>query len=116
MGSSMDLWRILQVCTHLQLKSPDHQIPIYPSELAEPQKLLPYFLKPSIVNLDPDTISVHLQAAVKAFGVWSVELSQAWDDDNIPRVKAVVDETVEGLKPFASNADIEVQERVCPYI
>ena len=81
-------------------------------ELAEPQKLLGHLLKPAIAHLASDTIGVYLQAVLKTFGVWAAELSQTWDNDDISKVKATVNEVVEGLRPFTSNANVEVQERV----
>ncbi|VDC05752.1 unnamed protein product [Peniophora sp. CBMAI 1063] len=80
-------------------------------ELVEPQKLIPLLLKSGVTELSPATIGVHLQAVLKIFGLWASELSQNWDNDDLPRVRAVVDETIEALRTFASSSDIEVQER-----
>ncbi|KZV61604.1 Adaptor protein complex AP-3 delta subunit [Peniophora sp. CONT] len=80
-------------------------------ELAEPQKLIPLLLKHGVTELSPGTIGVHLQAVLKIFGLWTSELSQTWDDDDLSRVKAVVEDTTEALYTFASSADMEVQER-----
>lgn len=85
-------------------------------ELAEPQKLIPPLLKPGVTELSPGTIGVHLQAVLKIFGSWTSELAQNWDDDELPRVKAVVDETIEALQPFAPSPDMEVQERVRSHV
>lgn len=85
---------------------------MYRSELSEPQKLLNYLLQPAVLNLASDTIAVYLQAALKIFGNWCADLADRWDDDDLPRVKGVVDSMVERIADFASNPDIEVQERV----
>lgn len=82
------------------------------SELAEPQKLLAYTLQPSIVTLTPDIIAVYLQAAMKVFGSWAAELADRWDDDDLSKVKNVVDMVLGRVGDFATNPDIEVQERV----
>ncbi|EIM92407.1 Adaptor protein complex AP-3 delta subunit, partial [Stereum hirsutum FP-91666 SS1] len=80
-------------------------------ELAEPHKLLTYLLHTSISNLTADTIQVYLQAAIKVFGFWASELAQRWDNDDLPKVKDVVDMIVSRMSDFASSPDIEVQER-----
>lgn len=82
------------------------------SELSEPQKLLEYLLHPGVSKLAPETIAVYVQAALKVFGFWCAEIAEHWDDDNLPRVKGVVDTMVERVTEFATNPDIEVQERV----
>ena len=81
-------------------------------ELAEPQKLLSYLLQPRVLTLPTDIISVYLQAAIKVFGSWAAELADRWDDEDLSQVRSTVDTVVEQVSIFASNADIEVQERV----
>ncbi|KAF9566934.1 Ap3d1 protein [Agrocybe pediades] len=83
----------------------------YCSELAEPQKLLPYLLQPEITNLAPEIIAVYIQAAIKVFGFWASELAQQWDDDNLPEVKQVVESVLSRVKELAGSQHIEVQER-----
>ncbi|KAI0783126.1 Adaptor protein complex AP-3 delta subunit [Abortiporus biennis] len=83
----------------------------YCSELAEPQKLLTYLLQARVLSLAPETIAVYLQAAMKVFGVWAADLAERWDNDDLPKVKNVVETMIERLQDFVSSADIEVQER-----
>ncbi|KAG9222260.1 hypothetical protein CCMSSC00406_0006557 [Pleurotus cornucopiae] len=85
----------------------------YCSELAEPQKLIPYFLRPEMSNLTPDIVAVYLHAAVKVFGYWAAELAQRWSwaNDDPPDVKEIVDSMVVGMKEFVTSPHIEVQER-----
>ncbi|KAJ3555164.1 hypothetical protein NM688_g2725 [Phlebia brevispora] len=83
----------------------------YCGELAEPQKLLTYLLQPKVLSLSSDIIAVYLQAAIKVFGSWTAELADRWDDDDLPKVRNTVDTVVERASEFASNSDIEVQER-----
>ncbi|KAI0076052.1 Adaptor protein complex AP-3 delta subunit [Panus rudis PR-1116 ss-1] len=83
----------------------------YCGELAEPQKLLSFLLQPRVLTLNADIISVYLQSATKVFGVWAAELADRWDNDDLPKVKETVDTVLERLAEFASNPDIEVQER-----
>ncbi|PSR72553.1 hypothetical protein PHLCEN_2v11546 [Hermanssonia centrifuga] len=83
----------------------------YCGELTEPQKLLTYLLQPMVLTLPPDIVAVYLQAAIKIFGSWAAELADRWDDADLPKVKAVVDSVTASLSRFASNTDIEVQER-----
>lgn len=84
------------------------------SELAEPQKLIPYFLRPEMSNLTPDIVAVYLHAAVKVFGYWAAELAQRWSwaNDDLLDVKEIVDSMVVGMKEFVTSPHIEVQERV----
>lgn len=82
------------------------------SELAEPQKLLDPLLRPEVLKLAPEIIAVYLQAAIKVFGAWSADLADQWNDEELPKVKGVVDTMVERVAEFAANPDIEVQERV----
>ena len=58
------------------------------------------------------TIGVYIQAAVKLFGTWSIELSQDWDSGKIQDIREVVDTVISRLKNFTSHPEIEVQERV----
>ena len=81
-------------------------------ELAEPQKLLTYLLHPSISILAADTVQLYLQAAVKVFGFLASELAQRWDNDDLPKIREVVDLIISRMTDFASSSDIEVQERV----
>ena len=85
-------------------------------ELGEPQKLLTYLLQQRVLTLPPDIISVYLQSAIKVFGSWSAELAGRWDDDDLTKVRQTVDTVVERVSDFASNPDIEVQERVRQYV
>ncbi|KAI0307634.1 adaptin N terminal region-domain-containing protein [Multifurca ochricompacta] len=80
-------------------------------EIAEPQKLLPHLLQPSVSLLTSETIVAYLQAAVKLFGAWSMELSQNWESRKIQDVREVVDTLIFRLKDFTSHSEIEVQER-----
>ncbi|KAI0059437.1 Adaptor protein complex AP-3 delta subunit, partial [Artomyces pyxidatus] len=80
-------------------------------EIAEPQKLLPFLLQDNISILSPETIGIYLQAAMKLFGTWASQLSQEWEEDDLPRVKDVVDTIRTRMSDFASSPEIEVQER-----
>ena len=91
-----------EICSHGRLFS----------ELADPQKLLTYLLQPRVLTLDPAIISVYLQAAIKVFGSWAADLADRWDDEDLPKVRNTVDTLVDRVREFASNPDIEVQERV----
>ncbi|RDX42973.1 Adaptor protein complex AP-3 delta subunit [Lentinus brumalis] len=83
----------------------------YCSELAEPHKLLSYLLQPRIMTLPTEIIAVYLHAAMKVFGSWAAELADRWDDDDLPKVRGVVDDVLERLSSFVTSPDIEVQER-----
>ena len=115
MGSRMDLWRVLQVgvCSNFA-RAPAEALCRPCSELAEPHKLLSPLLQQRIVALPSDIVAIYLHAAMKVFGTWAAELADRWDDDDLPKVRGVVDDVVERLASFATHTDIEVQERVCP--
>jgi hypothetical protein len=85
------------------------------SELAEPQKLLPYILQPDITKLSPEIIAVYIQAATKIFGHWAAESAQQWDDNDLPEVKGIVDLILVRVRELVSSPHIEVQERVRSY-
>lgn len=110
MGSSLDMRRILQVS--FRGGSKRHPLTTGVSELADPQKLLPYILQPEITNLSPDIIAVYIQAATKIFGSWAAEVAERWSEDDLPEVKNVVDVIVTRVTEFAGSPHIEVQERV----
>ncbi len=113
MGSCVDLWRVLQVGVYDKFdRAPAKELCRPCSELAEPHKLLSYLLQPRILSLSPDVIAVYLHAAMKVFGSWTAELADRWDDDDLPRVRVVVDDAVERFSSFVTHADIDVQERV----
>lgn len=82
------------------------------SELSEPQKLLEYLLRPAVLKLASETIAVYLQASLKVFGSWCAGLAGQWDNDDLPKIRGMVDTLVERVSAFTSNPDIEVQERV----
>lgn len=83
-------------------------------EIAEPQKLLPHLLHPDVSLLASETIAAYIQAAVKLFGSWSMELSKDWDNGRIQDVREIVDTLISRLEKFTSHSEVEVQERVCP--
>ncbi|PFH49682.1 hypothetical protein AMATHDRAFT_147133 [Amanita thiersii Skay4041] len=83
----------------------------YCNELAEPQKLIPYLLRPEISNLAPDILAVYIQAAMKTFGFWAAELAQKWDDEYLSEVKTVVESFISHIHEFTSSPHIVVQER-----
>ncbi|KAF7303117.1 AP-3 complex subunit delta [Mycena kentingensis (nom. inval.)] len=83
----------------------------YCSELAEPQKLLPYLLQPQVATLHPEIIAVYIQATSKIFGHWAAETAERWDDDDLAEVKSAVNLILTQVREFVSNTDVEVQER-----
>jgi AP-3 complex subunit delta-1 len=91
-----------------------HSFNMMCSELADPQKLLPYLLHAEVARLDPGTIAVYLLSTAKVFAYWAAEAAERWDDDLLLQVKDTVDSTIEGLQSFVSSRHSEVQERVCP--
>lgn len=114
MGCSLDLWGKQQVVHLFRLSVSGHHNNLWNREIAEPQKLLPHLLKPNVALLASETIAAYIQAAVKLFGSWSMELSQNWDNGRIQDVREIVDTLILGLESFASHSEVEVQERVCP--
>ena len=111
MGCSLDLWGKQQV-VHLYRLSAYGFNNLWRREIAEPQKLLSHLLQPNVSLLASETIGAYLQAAVKLFGSWSMELSQDWDNGRIQDVKEIVDTLISRLETFTSHTEIEVQERV----
>ncbi|KXN90087.1 AP-3 complex subunit delta-1 [Leucoagaricus sp. SymC.cos] len=83
----------------------------YCEELSEPDRLLPYLLKPEITRLPSGTISVYIQAAIKTFGFWTSELAQRWDEDELPAVQNATEMITERMDALVSSPHIEVQER-----
>ena len=84
------------------------------SEYPETRKIIPTLLQPSVALLPPEIIAEYITSVTKIFGTWVASLAEAWDDEtDLPEVRLVADSVVEGLQPFASNPDFEVQERVC---
>ena len=53
---------------------------------------------------------------MKVFGSWAAELADRWDDDDLSRVRSVVDDVLDRLRSFVTHTDIEVQERVSPVL
>jgi AP-3 complex subunit delta-1 len=68
-------------------------------------------LQPNVSLLASETIGAYLQAAIKLFGTWSMELSQDWDSEKIQDAREIVDTLISRLKVFTSHSEIEVQER-----
>jgi AP-3 complex subunit delta len=114
MGCSLDLWGKQQVTHLFRLSVFGHHINLWNREIAEPQKLLPHLLQPNVSLLASETIAAYIQAAVKLFGSWSMELSRDWDNGRIQDVREIVDTLISRLENFTSHSEVEVQERVCP--
>lgn len=114
MGCSLDLWGKQQVVHLFRLSVSGHHNNPWNREIAEPQKLLPHLLKPNVSLLASETIAAYIQAAVKLFGSWSMELSQDWDNGRLQDVREMVGTLISRLENFTSHSEIEVQERVCP--
>ena len=112
MGCSVDLWGKQQVVHLFRLSASDHHNNIWSREIAEPQKLLQHLLQPNVSLLASETIGAYIQAAVKLFGSWSMELTQDWDSGRIQNVREVVDMLISRLENFTSHSEVEVQERV----
>jgi len=74
--------------------------------------LLPVLLQQGISKLHPETVAVCVHAATKVFAFWAVETAKRWDNDDLPKVKQQVGYVVERLQEFATDPNIEVQERV----
>lgn len=81
-------------------------------QLSEPERILPYLLRPEVISLSPETVSVYIQAAIKVFGFWASELAQRWDEDDLPKIRGVVESISERMNALTSSPYIEVQERV----
>ncbi len=64
------------------------------------------------VILASETIAAYIQAAVKLFGSWSMELSQDWDNGKMQDAREVVGSLISRLENFTSHSEVEVQERV----
>ena len=80
--------------------------------LSDPQKLLPHFLRNEVDRLSPDIIAMYIQAVLKIFGSWAVELAQRWGDDELTELKEKVKSVVDRMRELAASEHIEVQERV----
>ncbi|CAK5264345.1 unnamed protein product, partial [Mycena citricolor] len=83
----------------------------YCSELADPQKLLPYLLQPGIATLQSDIIAVYIHASSKIFGYWAGQVAERWDEEDLVEVKSAVELILSSVGEFVSNTDVEVQER-----
>jgi AP-3 complex subunit delta-1 len=81
-------------------------------ELEDPHYVLMRLTQPSIALLPAEIIAVYLQAIIKVFSQWAIELTESWTHEKLPRVKESVSIILDNLRPFVSHADIEVQERV----
>ncbi len=114
MGCSLDLWGKQQVVYLFRLSVSGHHNNLWNREIAEPQKLLPHLLHPNVSLLASETIAAYIQAAVKLFGSWSMELSRDWDNGRIQDVREIVNTLISRLENFTSHSEVEVQERVCP--
>ncbi len=112
MGRSLDLWGKQQVVHLFRLSISGHHSNLWNREIAEPHKLLPHLLQPNVSLLASETIAAYIQAAVKLFGSWSMELSQDWDNGKIQDAREVVGSLISRLENFTSHSEVEVQERV----
>ncbi|KZT27607.1 Adaptor protein complex AP-3 delta subunit [Neolentinus lepideus HHB14362 ss-1] len=83
----------------------------YCSEMPNPSQLLEYLLQPETLALSSDTITIYLHSAAKVFGHWAAELGQRWDDAYLQDLNNKVRMIVDCAKTYASNKDMEVQER-----
>lgn len=84
----------------------------FSSECNDPQKVLSRLCVPSIRQLDPEIVIIYLQSIIKVYGSWSLELASDWDDRWLSALKKTVNSILDGILPFTSSTDVEVQERV----
>jgi len=106
------MWRILLVSVPNKYGALNCHSSTLTSELADPEQLLPHLLQADITRLPQDTISVYIQAAIKIFGVWTSELAQRWEEDELATVQSAVKSIQERMDALVTNPHIEVQERV----
>ncbi|KAF8515768.1 Adaptor protein complex AP-3 delta subunit [Hysterangium stoloniferum] len=83
----------------------------YSRELSDPPKVIGYLLQTTTSSLLNETISVYIQAALKIFGSWAVDLAGRWHSDFLSELRQTVDMVISGLQSLISSEDIEVQER-----
>ncbi|KIJ53612.1 hypothetical protein M422DRAFT_222276 [Sphaerobolus stellatus SS14] len=98
-GSAEVLWAAAWICGE------------YSREISDPPKILTYLLQPSTLTLPCETVCIYIQAALKIFGSWAVNLASRWSNDFLPELKQTIDMALSGLQSFVSSEDIEVQER-----
>lgn len=80
--------------------------------LSDPQKLLPHLLRNDVDRLSPDIIAMYIQAVLKVFGCWAIELAQRWGDDDLADLKEKVASIINRMRDLAGSRHIDVQERV----
>ena len=80
--------------------------------LSDPQKLIPHLLHNDVDRLSPDIIGAYIQAILKVFGSWAVELAQQWGNDDLMDLKEKVTSIIVRMRELTASRHIEVQERV----
>ncbi|EJD54241.1 Adaptor protein complex AP-3 delta subunit [Auricularia subglabra TFB-10046 SS5] len=85
----------------------------YKVEQRDAPRVLGHLLQEAVVkHLSPETQAVFLQSAMKVFGHFAAELSGEWNDEaHLELARRVCGEVIQGVEPFASSEDVEVQER-----
>jgi hypothetical protein len=111
LGSSLDLWGVLNVSTIPATDCP-YLTASRSSETTDQSRLIPCLVHPGIARLSPTIIAVYLQSMTKVFGSWTANLANQWGDDELVQVQELVPNIISRLETFTGSADIEVQERV----
>ncbi|EJU02826.1 Adaptor protein complex AP-3 delta subunit [Dacryopinax primogenitus] len=83
----------------------------YCSESSDRKVILYYLTRPLISSLPFNILALYLHSTLKVYGSWAADLAVRWDVSDSIELNRVVDMIAEGVKPFVSSRDIEVQER-----
>ncbi|KAK8849458.1 hypothetical protein IAR55_004791 [Kwoniella newhampshirensis] len=83
----------------------------YASELSSPLSAISSLLSPILHLSSPSLITLSLQAVAKVFAFYIAKVSSRWTAEQHEETKNLVASMKQGLKPFLTHSDIEVQER-----
>lgn len=81
-------------------------------ELEDPPQVISYLLRDSVLRLPHSTTAIFIQAVLKVFGVWAVDLATRWNNDFLPEVRKTVEHVLSALQAYVKHDNTEIQERV----
>ncbi|KZT56129.1 Adaptor protein complex AP-3 delta subunit [Calocera cornea HHB12733] len=83
----------------------------YCSDSTDRKVLLYYLTRPAISSLPLNILTLYLYSTLKVYGAWAADIATRWDASDLIELNRVVDMIADGMKPFTTSDDIEVQER-----
>ncbi|GJJ13138.1 hypothetical protein Clacol_007388 [Clathrus columnatus] len=83
----------------------------FAQELANPPQTISCLFQEAAVRLPHRTVAIFVQAVMKVFGAWALQLASKWNDNYLPELKQNAEKIISQLQVLVKHDDFEIQER-----